>query len=79
MQKPLLIDENPIRAVGQLLSLALLAAVAMQETIKLMEVPLSSWKDRQLSMEHAKQVEEDVTVLLRDHQDISARLKVIGY
>lgn len=79
MSQPLQIDENPIKAVGQLLSLALLASVAMQETIKLMEVPMSYWKIRQLAMEHAKQIEGELSVFLKHHQEVSARLKELGY
>ena len=79
MAKPLQVDENPIKAVGQMLSMALLASEAMQETNKLMDIPLGSWKIRQLAMEHAKQVHGDVLALLKDHEVVSARLKEIGY
>lgn len=79
MPQNLVVDENPILAVGQALSYALLAAKAMQETIKLMDIPLNGWKDRQLAMEHARQVETDVLALLKNHEIIGAKLKALGY
>jgi len=73
------VDENPMRAISQLLGTTHLAAVEMQETIKLMDVPLNKWKVRQLAMAHAKDLEEETKNLMQVHDNVCRRLKEIGY
>ena len=77
--QPLQVDENPMRAVGQLLSMALLASVAMQETIKLMDIPPNKWSIRNQAKMHAEDVEDAVTKLLQEHGEVCAALKEVGY
>lgn len=79
MPRNLEVDENPMRAIAQLLGTIHLAAAEMQETIKLMDVPINRWKVRQLAMAHAKDLEEETKNLMQVHANVCRRLKEIGY
>lgn len=79
MQRNLLISENPIKAVAELLSYALLAVAQMKETIKLMEAPNGRWHTVWQARDFAEDVQVQTEKLLRQYEEISAKLKEIGY
>jgi flagellin-specific chaperone FliS len=70
---------NPMRAVQQLLDATMIQVLAMREAIKLMEVPAHHWKFRKLAEIHTQTLETSLQRLIKDHIDVCARLKELGY
>jgi hypothetical protein len=79
MQQTLQVDDNPMRAIAQLLSTTYIAADAMREVIRLMDVPVSQWKIRQLAMKHVDTLQEELKPMMEAHTEVCAQLKGLGY
>lgn len=70
---------NPMRAVQQLLDATTLQVLAMREAIKLMDVPVKDWKIRKLAEIHTRTLEVMLKDMSKEHINVCARLKELGY